>query len=196
MSWRPNYVTDEELAAYCSRATDDPTVPILATAASRAVDGVCGRQFGQLDAPALRTYDACDAFPFRAGYLLPIDDVQVVTGLAVTVNGITVTAGAAGYQLWPRNAAADGDAYTHLQLADAPAGDIGLTARFGWSDFPAAVVLATKLQGNRWAVREESPYGTAGQPSDGSTQTLTARLDPDVRGSLKAAGLVRMAAAR
>lgn len=194
MAWKPDYITGVQLAAYVRAAADDAYVAGLATAASRAVDGACHRQFGQLAEPAVRYYPRAGVvyLPNRCRWLVRTEDFQDTTDMVVEVDGQAVAAGVDGYQLWPRNAAADGVPYTGITLATAPAGDVDATVRWGWSAVPAAVVQACYLQGNRWHVRRASPYGTAGSTQDGSTTSLTARLDPDVRGMLSAAGLIRL----
>ena len=182
MSWAPDYVSTEELQAYVRAPADDPSVASIGTAASRAVDAYCNRQFGQLEAPAVFVYPVLRAALLGDGtWLLPIDDVQDVTGLAVTVDGAEIPAGTGGYRLWPSNAAAKGRPYTGLVLADRLCSDVSVSALFGWSEVPAAVPTAVRFQANRWWVRRESAYGTAGSPAEGTTMNLAARLDPDVR---------------
>lgn len=191
--WAPDYVDAAAAAEYARLPADDPYVAELATAAARAVDGFCNRQFGQLDAPGTFTYDGARAvYDRRTGrWMLEVDDIMNTTGLAVTVNGTTVTAGATGYQLWERNAVAKGYPHTHLLLAGQPDGDVDVLARFGWSAVPASVIAAVRFQVNRWAVRRESPYGTAGSPSEGSELKLSAVLDPDTRAILAGGRVVR-----
>lgn len=185
MTWAPDYADAADLADFVRTASDNPYVGTYGTAAARAVDDFCNRQFGQLDAPATFTYDACNAAPLDNGrWLLLIDDVQDITAATVTVDGAAVAAGADGYQWWERNAVAKGLPYTGITLADRPSGDVDVFARFGWSAVPAAVPGAVWLQVNRWHIRRESPYGTAGSPSEGSEVRLSARLDPDVRAML------------
>lgn len=185
MPWAPDYVDEADLADFVRTAADNPYVGTYGTAAARAIDDACNRQFGQLDAPATFTYDACNAAQLDNGrWLLPIDDVQDITGVTVTVDGTAVAAGATGYQWWERNAVAMGRPYTGITLADRPTGDVDVLATFGWTTTPAQVSGAVWLQVNRWHIRRESPYGTAGSPSEGSEVRLAARLDPDVRAML------------
>lgn len=192
MPWKPDYVDEADLAEFVRVNPDNPWVGTYGTAASRAVDDFTNRQFGKLDAPGTFTYDGARAvyLPDTGRWLLMIDDVQDVTGLAVDVDGQTVTQGTDGYQLWPRNAAAQGSVYTGITLADCPGNvDVDVTGTFGWNAFPAGVTGAVWLQANRWNIRRESPYGTAGATADGSEVKLSAVLDPDARTIL--GGLVR-----
>lgn len=187
MPWQPDYVDDTELAAFVRAAADDTYVAGYGTAASRAIDDACNRQFGQLDVAAQFLYPERFAvwMPDLCRWLVFIDDVQDTTGAAVTVDGDALAEGDDGWQWWPLNAVAKGGAYTGLTLADRPTGQLGLTVKFGWTAFPPAVVAATRLQVNRWHIRRESPYGIAGSPQEGSEMRLTARLDPDVRSMIK-----------
>lgn len=188
MPWAPDYVDAADLIDFVRTSADNPYVATYGTAAARAVDDFCNRQFGQLDAAATFTYDATTAAPLANGrWLLLVDDVQDVTGMTVTVDGTAVT----DYVMWERNEAAKGRPYTGITLASRPTGDVDVFARFGWSSVPAAVPGAVWLQVNRWNVRRESPYGTAGSPSEGSEVRLSARLDPDVRTMLAGGRLVR-----
>lgn len=192
MTWAPDYETEAVLADFVRTASDDPYIAGYGTAASRAVDEACNRQFGQMAAAATLTYDATRAAQLDNGrWLLLVDDVQDLTGVTVTVDGTAVAAGVDGYQWWERNAAAFGVPYTGITLRDRPCGDVDVFAKFGWSAVPAPVPAAVRLQVNRWHIRRESPYGTAGSPSEGSEIRLAARLDPDVRAILSGAKLIR-----
>ena len=50
MAWQPDYVTTDELKTHLridlADTTDDDAIGIAITAASRAIDRSCGRQFG------------------------------------------------------------------------------------------------------------------------------------------------------
>lgn len=182
MTWAPDYVDAGELAEFVRVNADNPYVGTYGTAAARAVDDVTNRQFGILDAAATVTYEAIKAAQLDNGrWLLMVDDVQDIAGVTVTVNGTAVTAGVDGYQWWERNAAVFARPYTGITLATRPSGDVDLFARLGWLAIPASITAAVWLQVNRWNIRRESPYGTAGSPSEGTEVRLSARLDPDVR---------------
>jgi hypothetical protein len=189
-SWAPTYVDDADLETFVRTTTGDDYIPSYAVAASRAVDAYCGRQFGQLAAAATFTYAGHRAVQLQSGrWLLEIDDVQDTTGMTVTVDGTAVD----DFQLWHRNAAARGYPYTAITLATRPDVDVDVDvyARFGWNAVPAGVPAAVRLQVNRWHVRRESPFGTAGSPGEGSEIRLTAVLDPDVRAILSGGRRVR-----
>lgn len=192
MPWAPDYVTDSELEDFVRAVTGDAYIPGYGTAASRAVDDYCNRQFGRFDDDVEMIYDGCDASQLPNGrWLLPVDDVPAAAGITLTVDGTATTAGVDGYQLFPRNNLVVGRPCTGLTFATKPCGDVSLTTRFGWLAVPAAVPAAVRLQVNRWHIRRESPYGTAGAPQEGSEIRLSARLDPDVRTVLSGGGVVR-----
>ena len=188
MSWKLDYITAAQAAAYL-RVDDDLDNAELATwctAASRAIDKRCNRQFGKLDAAAARTYRRPAAYDVVTGlWLLEVDDVQDVTGLTV---GGTAYADA-GVTLLPDDAAEEGRPYERLGFTDYPDSPVIVSAVFGWDQVPAQVIGAAKLQVSRWNARRDSPFGVAGSPDQGSEIRLLARLDPDVSTSL--AGLSR-----
>ncbi|MFJ8687193.1 hypothetical protein [Micromonospora wenchangensis] len=190
MPWKPDYLTAEDAAEFVrlpgGSLADEAELATWCTAASRAIDTKCNRQFGRVDTPVARTYRRPAAYDVVSGlWLLEVDDVQDVTGLLV--DGMPYAD--AGVTLLPDNAAADGRPYERIGFEIYRVGPVVVTAVWGWSAVPAQVVGACKLQVSRWAARRDSPFGVAGSPSDGSELRLLARLDPDVSTTL--AGLSR-----
>jgi hypothetical protein len=193
--WKPDYISTADLKLYLDigDVVDDVQLATWCTAASRAIDKRCNRQFGQLAAPAARTYRRPPVFSMETAlWELEIDDVQDATG--ALVNGVAYASAAA--VLLPDNAPADGLPWTRLGFTTCPTVSYPgapvtnvVTMRWGWTATPAQVVGAAKLQANRWNARRRSPYGVAGSPDQGSEIRLLARLDPDVATSL--AGLSR-----
>lgn len=195
MAWKPDYVTLAAAKAYLRivDTVDDVQLAVWVTAASRAIDRKCNRQFGQLAAPAARVYRQ-PAFwdPASGMWMVEIDDVQDVTGM--TVNGVAYAS--AGATLMPDNAPADGVPWQRLAFTDQPTlsypgapAALTVVARWGWAAQPAQVTGAALLQLARWNARRDSPFGVAGSPDQGNELRLLARLDPDVATSL--AGLSR-----
>jgi hypothetical protein len=188
MAWAPDYVTVAEQKAFkkIANSNDDAEIVLYNTAASRAVDHYCNRQFGQVAAPEARVYTAFYDRRRRV-WVVEVDDLPTTVGLAVEVNGVTTT----DYTLEPRNAALKGKPWTHIVFGGTacPTGavdEVEVTASWGWAAVPNAVKLATRLQASRFGIRRESPYGIAGSPQTGSELRLLARLDPDVAVSLDA----------
>ena len=195
--WAPDYLSLDEGKDYlrvpAADTVDDEWIGALITAASRAIDRRCGRQFGT--APDTRVYEAAAAVPdltHPGWWLLVTDDMRADTAAVLTVDGVALAA--TGYVRLPRNAPADKRPFTGVRLASKPGGDVSITTGFGWEAVPAQVGVAARLQLARWHVRRESPFGVAGSPSDGSETRLLARLDPDVATSL--VGLSRTQAPR
>lgn len=195
MPWSPDYITTADLKLYLGigDAVDDVQLATWCTAASRAIDKRCNRQFGQLAAPVARTYRRPAVVGAETGlWELEIDDVQTSAGLLV--NGIAYAS--SGAVLLPDNAPADGRPWTRLGFSSMPTLSVPgspvstvVVAQWGWTAVPAQVVAAAKLQSNRWNKRRNSPLGVAGSPEQGSEIRLLARLDPDVATVL--AGLSR-----
>lgn len=190
MAWKPDYVTLAEAKSFLrlGDTLDDVEIAGWITAASRAVDKRCNRQFGQLAAPAVRVYRRTPYYDPATGlWTLEIDDVQDVT--AMTVNGTAYAS--SGAVLMPDNAPADGKPYTRIGFVAWPWPQApgmpqtnSLLARWGWTAVPAQVPMACKLQINRWSVRRDSPLGVAGSPDQGSELRLLSKLDPDVATTL------------
>lgn len=193
MTWAPDYATSAELKSFMriSDTDDDTLVALWVTAASRAVDKHCGRQFGQVGTVETREYQT-NLDPHRGCYLAVIDDLPTVTGLIVLdENAVEIDE----YTLEPVNALLKGRPYERLWVTTTAtampyvtpyhvARPITVTGRWGWTAVPSAVKLATLLQASRFAARRDSPYGVAGSPTDGSEVRLLAQLDPDVKTSL------------
>lgn len=195
MVWKPDYVSAIEVAAYLrvDDTVDNAEFGIWATAASRAIDKRCNRQFGQVAAPQARVYRRTPVLDYTIGlWVMEIDDVQDLTGMLV--NGVPLAS--SGAVLLPDNAPQDSEPWQRLGIAGWPINSYPgapvsytITARWGWNAVPAQVIAAAKLQCSRWNSRRDSPYGVAGSPDTGSEMRLLAKLDPDVSTTL--AGLSR-----
>lgn len=194
MAWAPNYCTSDELATFVRQTTpDDERLSLAIAAASRAVDRATRRQFGQVAAPEARYYTA-RYHGSTSRWVVEIDDLMTVTGLAVAVDAAgaeTYTSTITAHSLRGRNAAAEGRPWTSLAVLASsdvqPSDDpdaVKVTAQWGWTAVPDAVKQATLLQASRLFSRRDSPHGIAGSPEAGSEVRLLARLDPDVETSL------------
>lgn len=189
MTWKPDYVTSQELKDYLriTDAADDTFVALWVTTVSRNVDDFTGRQFGQVAAAEDRYYTPVwDRH--ECAWIAEIDDLQDTTGLTITdENGDAVSAQSStvdGYTLLPRNAVALGKPYTRLKLK-VRTGELTAHALWGWSATPSAVKTGILLQGARLAARRDSPFGISGSPQEQGELRLLAQLDPDFRTSLK-----------
>jgi hypothetical protein len=199
VTWEPDYVTLAEAKAYAriGDTADDVQIALWITAASRAIDGFCGRQFGAVASAEARTYrPAYDSHRLR--WVTQVDDVQDITGLTVVdQNSVTIT----DYDLDPPNALTKGKPYERLLSRTGPGASgfwgwhyfvpnpdakLTVTAKWGWTAVPSSVKAATFLQVARFAARRDSPYGVAGSPAAGTELRLLNRLDPDVEVMLPA----------
>lgn len=190
MAWKPDYITVEQLRdnVRIDDSDDDVELAVAITAASRAIDLHCNRQFGKVASAQERWYTAIPDYEARR-WAVAIDDLQDLTGLAVEIDGTAITA--EHFVLEPANAAEDGRPYTRLSVLTTasvqPTGtphEVAIVARWGWNAVPSAVVQAAYLQASRFHSRRNSPYGIAGSPSEGSEMRLLSRVDPDVAVSL------------
>jgi hypothetical protein len=191
MAWAPDYVTLNAQKTYMriplADTVDDADIAIAITAASRAIDDHCNRQFGKVVAAETRMYTARPDYE-RGVWVVDIDDLDDVTGLAVLVGGSAVTS----YTLEPVNGVLKGKVWTRLVIsADSsvqPAGavtEVAVTGKWGWTATPVPIGQAGRLQASRFFSRRQSPYGIAGSPDQGSELRLLARVDPDVGVSLR-----------
>ena len=198
MAWKPDYCTTAELKAWLriGDAADDTLLAVAITAASRAVDGFCNRQFGDLTSAVTRYY-TWDGTYEEGRALLLVDDLYTTTQLVVGIDtdgdgdaDATVTSGT-HFDLWPANAAADSVPWVGLQFRPATttplnryARGVEIAARWGWAAVPSAVKQATLEQASRFFNRRNAPFGVAGSPDLGSELRLLERLDPDVAAGL------------
>jgi len=191
MVWAPDYLTVSEAKAFLriGDAVDDAELAVAITAASRAIDEHCNRQFGLLAAAELWSYTARPDLD-RGRWVVDIDDLMTVTGLIVEVPTVGITT---QFTKEPANAAAKGRPWTRLvfdiDAAVTPVSTnnyaVNVTGRFGWTTVPVPVDQAALLQVSRFISRRDSPYGIAGSPDQGSELRLLARVDPDVGVSLR-----------
>lgn len=172
-------------------SADDAKMGYAITAAARAIDANTNRQFGLTGSAVARYYTYTGTY-IDGRPAVEIEDLMTTTSLTValdtgnegTYTG-TITVGV-DYDLWPRNAAADGRPWTHIVLRRAPvfffpfwAAGVRVTANWGWSTIPTEVTQASLIQAGRFFVRKDSLYGVAGS-ADTTQLRLLARLDPDV----------------
>lgn len=189
MAWEPDYITEDELKDYARIGddVDDVQVALAITSASRAVDDHCRRQFGKVAAPELRTYtarpDYSKAARGRTYWVADVDDFHTSVGLVVNVGTDVNTT----HVLSPRNAQQEGRPWTRIHftadsefLPDGTADQLGIVAPWGWASVPATIRNATLLQGSRFLVRRNAPFGIAGSPELGNELRLLSKVDPDV----------------
>lgn len=195
--WKPAYASLAEMRDWlrlrdAEDTDDDALLRLKLSAASRAVDAACRRQFGKVDQAVTRSYELRWSRtrqshrlrwsrPTHTVYVVEIDDLMDTTGLTFTLDDVVLTTDQ--YELRPRNAIADGEPYTYAMISASPAGDGVLAALglWGWNaPWPDVIKEATMLQASRLNIRRDSPYGIAGGADGGGELRLLARLDPDI----------------
>lgn len=182
--WEPDYATIEQLREYArindaDDTVDDDRMARDITAASRAVDEHCHRQFGKTDTPEARVFTAQGYTPRWQRTIVAVDDVMTAVGAVVTVGGTAVTPA----RWTPSNAPSKGKPWSRIELPGRLSLDpdaIEITATWGWTAVPTAVTQATLLQALRLSKRPDSPFGVAGSPDLGNELRLLSKVDPDV----------------
>lgn len=183
MSWSPDYVTVSELKAYLriddSNTDDDTELGLAITAASRAIDLTCNRQFGSVSQEA-RIYSA-EWDRQRCLVITEIDDLMAVTGTSVSVDDAVTTE----YTLRPYNAPANGKPWTQIVFESgvgsyAVEGNVEITANWGWDAVPDVVREACLVQSARFFRRRESPMGVESDPSFSGSFGVSRFVEPDV----------------
>lgn len=184
MAWAPDYASVQELATYLriGDTDDNPEIALALTAASRAIDKACSRQFGATDSTEERTYET-HWVPRLARYRADIDDLMTQVGLVVTVAGATTT----NFELRPYNAAEHSRPWRSILTSGGTPATSGsgpytvtVEATWGWTSVPDTIKQATLVQAARIFQRRSAPFGVAGSPELGSEIRLLAKIDADV----------------
>lgn len=171
------------------------------TAASRQIDDWCGRRFwADEDAVARELYADCDD---PCAVLLldqpptgPRVEISSVTDLVVKTDdsgtgtfGTTLTINT-DFLLMPRNAAADGRAFSELVRIDAAwprysqRAGVQVTALWGWPAIPDAVTQACGLQAAAIYKSTDAPLGFAGIGVEGQIPARALPMHPAAKGLL------------
>lgn len=190
------YASLNELKARIA-ATDsgnDTVYEAVIEAASRQIDGYCGRRFYAATETRYYTPDGGD--------LLDVDDLVSVTSLTADEDGDRTyerTWASTDYDLEPYNAALEGKPYTQIRVT--PRGNyafvgtrrgVKIAGSFGWPAVPDAVNEACLLLAARLAKRPSAPFGIDPSGGDmGGAQRLPA-MDPDVKQLLAAYRVYRV----
>jgi hypothetical protein len=189
MSVTNAYCTVEEVRNHLGDSIsklDTGLIEKAVNAASRAIDGYCGRRFWQDPVAAARKYrpSRCD--------LLNVNDISTTTGLIVeTTTSINWSSPVTwtldtDFELGPDNADADGPSYAWWRLtavggksfSRARFRSVRITAKWGWSQVPGDVNEACVLRAASLFTRKDAPFGVAGFSEFGAVRIT--RKDPDV----------------
>lgn len=199
MTYLTDYCPLADLKAHLrvTDTADDVEMAFTITAASRAIDHFTNRRFGQ-DASATVRYYTWNGMCIDGREALDIRDVQTTTGLVVAFDDGTATFPNTvtlntDFDLYPRNAAAEGVPWTHLLMCPTPAHtlpaaptEVSVTAKAGWTAIPSLVEVACLIQASRWFMRRDTWSGVGGADQLGNTVRVdTTKLDGDVAASLQ-----------
>ena len=183
-------LNDVKAALNLEDSMDNAALEMAITTASRQIDDYCGRFFytdGTQGAPATRYYTPTDY------YILPVDDFVSISEIATDDNfdrtyGSVWTADDSMFEPvnnpsrgWPMSRILAVGSYVFpWNLPQS----VRVKGIFGWSTVPFEVKTAAKIQASRLFLRNQSPFGIAGN-TDLGTVRLAAKLDADVEALLR-----------
>ena len=169
---------------------DNAAIELAIATASRQIDDYCGRFFykdGTEAAPATRYYSPTDF------YTVVVDDFVSLSEIATDDNfdQLYQTVWTASDRMFePVNNPSRGWPLSRILAVGSyifPANlpqSVRLKGIFGWSSVPFEVKTAAKIQASRLFLRNQSPFGIAGN-TDLGTVRLAAKLDADVEALLR-----------
>ncbi len=183
-------LNDVKAALNLEDSMDNAALEMAIATASRQIDDYCGRFFytdGTQGAPATRYYTPTDY------YILPVDDFVSISEIATDDNfdrtyGSVWTADDSMFEPvnnpsrgWPMSRILAVGSYVFpWNLPQS----VRVKGIFGWSAVPFEVKTAAKIQASRLFLRNQSPFGIAGN-TDLGTVRLAAKLDADVEAVLR-----------
>ena len=183
-------LNDVKAALNLEDSMDNAALEMAIATASRQIDDYCGRFFytdGTQGAPATRYYTPTDY------YILPVDDFVSISEIATDDNfdrtyGSVWTADDSMFEPvnnpsrgWPMSRILAVGSYVFpWNLPQS----VRVKGIFGWSAVPFEVKTAAKIQSSRLFLRNQSPFGIAGN-TDMGTVRLAAKLDADVEALLR-----------
>ena len=186
------YVTLNEVksALNLEDSIDNQALEMAIATACRQIDDYCGRFFykdGTTAVPVIRYYTPTDY------YILPIDDFVSINQIATDENfsqTYTTIFAASDAMFEPVNNPARGLPMSRLLAVGSYVfpfnipQSVRVTGVFGFSSVPFEVATAAKIQSSRLFLRNQSPFGIAGN-TDLGTVRLAAKLDADVEALLR-----------
>lgn len=186
MPLAPVYVSLEDFKAAVTvpdNLTDDDVTRAI-TAASRAIDLLTGRKFGQTDAEETRRFTASGAH-----FVSIFDTVSITT---LESDGVEVLP--ANFYAGPDNADLNGEPFEWIEAVktsfDRKPGGISITGIFGWPAVPTQIEQMTMIFASKLFKRtREAPWGIV---TTGTVEGLSLRIvrdDPDA--ALLTSGLRR-----
>lgn len=204
MTWAPSYIDRTALAHFIAGeamaddriAADGVELDEDCETGSRCVDGYAGRQFGLVAAPEARLYTLSWSWANQM-WFAEVDDFMTVAGMVLAWDSAgdgtyASTISTSLTMKTPGRAAQRSRPWEQIYFRptvpltfDGRMQGLRATAQWGWTSVPKPAITASKIQASRLFARRQSPYGVAGSPQEGSEVRLSARLDPDLRSSLR-----------
>lgn len=176
-------VADFKLRANVVDARQDAAIEAVLKAASRQIDGVCGRRFDKTDAAEARVFTAQP----RLSYL-SIDDAVSVSEVAVDDGSRTYQTvfDAGDYELIAVSEFQRAGVYDRIECFSPAYLACGrnmmrVTAVWGWPEPPPAIVEACYLLANREKSLWTAPFGQTGTNEMGAGINMTAALTPLIK---------------
>lgn len=169
---------------------DNAALEVAIATASRQIDDYCGRFFykdGTVGVPATRYYTPTDY------WILPTDDFVSISEIATDDNfdRLYATVWTTDDSMFePINNPSRGWPMSRILAVGAYVfpwnlpQSVRVKGVFGWADVPYEVKTAAKIQASRLFLRNQSPFGIAGN-TDLGTVRLAAKLDADVEALLR-----------
>ena len=198
-----DYCTAAELKADLGvgDSADDLSINSAIAAASREIDGHCGRSFWQDTEVVTREFFATSAMCVdlldQPGEQ-PAREISTATGLIVKsddgtgafASTLTIST---GFLLYPRNAAADGFPYSEIKVVDGTGfsrtyndrATVQITARFGWPSIPDDVNKACRIQAAQLFKAKDAAFGVVSFGDAGALRVGSKRLHPVAAGLLE-----------
>lgn len=183
-------LNDVKAALNLEDSMDNAALEVAIATASRQIDDYCGRFFykdGTVGVPATRYYTPTDY------YIQPTDDFVSISEIATDDNfdrtyGTVWQADDSMFEPvnnpsrgWPMSRILAVGSYVFpWNLPQS----VRVKGVFGWADVPYEVKTAAKIQASRLFLRNQSPFGIAGN-TDLGTVRLAAKLDADVEALLR-----------
>ena len=183
-------LNDVKAALNLEDSMDNAALEVAIATASRQIDDYCGRfiyKDGTVGVPATRYYTPTDY------YIQPTDDFVSISEIATDDNfdrtyGTVWQADDSMFEPvnnpsrgWPMSRILAVGAYVFpWNLPQS----VRVKGVFGWADVPYEVKTAAKIQASRLFLRNQSPFGIAGN-TDLGTVRLAAKLDADVEALLR-----------
>ena len=169
---------------------DDAMLELSVEAASRQIDGFCGRRFWVDGSVVARDYVA------ESSKLVEVDDISTTTGLIVATDTagdgtFATTLTTADYLLFPLNAADEVPVRPYTSVlavgtASLPCLSSGrpgvrITAKFGWPAVPDNVEKACLTQAWQLYKAKDAPFGIATFGDMGGGLRVSGALNPIAR---------------